>query len=257
MNENTNDQTTYGYASGGFAPTYEDSMAARSKKAEMDRMSDFMQQLDPGMNRTIETMIRASVKGGADPAEARRAAFGSASGQLLSDTMLGLRRKGYIGHGDPINTGRNFLQGVSGGGFSMNVLGPGGRSAGMNQSVMGGGLLSGTASMQMAKDVMTNLYGEGGSDPKSASGFDMEESSGIFRKLAERGGLGNIGTLQNYSEDKDSDDYKSGAKAVNDKLGIARRQESNALIKDALEGTTAGDGGLGRLPSAPGATVRS
>jgi hypothetical protein len=239
MNYNTIDQTGYGYSSGGFAPTFDDSLAARRNKAEMDRMSDFMQKFDPTINRSVETMIRSQVRNGATPEEARRAAFGSTQGQIMSDVMLAARRTGFLGQGDPINTGRNFLQGVSGGGFSMNVLGPGGRSAGMNQSVMGGGLLSGTASMQMAKDVMTNLYGEGGSDPKSASGFNMEESSGVFRKLAERGALGNIGTLKNYSEDSNSDDYKSGAKAVNDKLKIARRQEGDALIQDALKGTTA------------------
>ena len=239
MNDHTIDQTTHGYASGGFAPTYEDTMAFRSKRAEMDGMSDYMQNIDPTMNRTIETMIRAKVRGGADPAEARRAAFGSASGQFISDAMLAARRTpGLFGQGDPISTGRNYLQGVSGGGFSLNVRGPGG-SVGMNQSVMGGGLLSGLASKQMAKDVMTNLYGAGGSDPQSASGFNMEESSGIFRTLAERGNLGNIGDLKTYSEDSSSDDYKLGAKAVNDKLNIARRQEGNALVKDALKGTTA------------------
>jgi hypothetical protein len=239
MNYNTIDQTGYGYSSGGFAPTSDDSLAARRNKAEMDRMSDFMQKFDPTINRSVETMIRSQVRNGATPEEARRAAFGSTQGQIMSDVMLGLRRTGFLGQGDPINTGRNFLQGVSGGGFSMNVLGPGGRSAGMNQSVMGGGLLSGTASTQMARDVMTNLYGAGGSDPKSASGFNMEESSGVFRKLAERGALGNIGTLKNYSEDSSSADYKGGARAVNEKLENARRQEIDPLIQDALKGTNA------------------
>lgn len=239
MNENTIDQTGYGFSSGGFAPSPIDAANARRNKAEMDRMSDFMQKFDPTINRSVETMVRAQVRNGATPEEARRAAFGSTQGQIMSDVMLGLRRTGFLGQGDPINTGRNFLQGVSGGGFSMNVLGPGGRSAGMNQSVMGGGLLSGTASTQMARDVMTNLYGAGGSDPKSASGFNMEEASGVFRKLAERGALGNLGTLKNYSEDSSSADYKGGARAVNDKLENARRQEIDPLIQDALKGTNA------------------
>lgn len=238
MNDNTIDQTGYGFGSGGFAPSPIDSANARRNKAEMDRMSDFMQKLDPKLNQILETMARTQVRNGASPEEARRAAFGSMQGQLMSDGFLGLRRSGFLGQGDPINTGRNFLQGVSGGGFSMNVMGPGG-SIGMNQSVMGGGLISGLASQQLAKDVMANIYGAGKSNPSSAFGFNMEDTSGVFRTMAQRGALGNIGNFRTYSDDKNSADYKSGARAVNDKLDIARRQEVDKTVLAALEGTTA------------------
>ncbi len=234
------DQTGYGYASGGFAPTAADSAANVRNKAQMDRMTDYMQKLDPVLNKTLETLIRTQVRNGASPEEARRAAFGSASGQILSDTLLGLRKTGFLGQGNPVDFGRNVLQGVSGGGFSMDVLSSSGRAVGMGQGVMGGGLLSGTASMQMAKDLMTQLYGPGGSDPRQAYGHNMEEASVVFRKLAERGALGNIGTLKQYGAgDETLRTGKFSAEAIDEKIANARVQEVDPLIKEALEGTNA------------------
>lgn len=233
------DYTGYGYSSGGFAPTAADSADARRNKQQMDKMSDYMQKLDPVLNRTLETLIRTQVRNGATPEEARRAAFGSSQGQLLSDFTLGMRRTGFLGQGDPINYGRNILQGVSGGGFSVNVQDRNGGASGLNQGVMGGGMLAGQASMQMAKDLMTQLYGKDGADPREAYGHNMEQASMVFRKLSERGALGNVGTFRRYSDDKDSADYKMSASAVDEKLANARRQEVDPLIKAALEGTSA------------------
>lgn len=234
MNEYVSDQTGYGYSSGGFAPTPDDSAAARRNKHEMDRMSMAMQKLDPVLQRTIDTLIRTQIRNGASPEEARRAAFGSAQGQMMSDSLLGLRRTGFLGQGDPINYGRNVLQGVSGGGFSLGVIDAAGGARSSSQSVMGGGLLAGQASVQMAKDLMTNLYGEGSTDPRRLYGANMEDASSVFRKLAERGALGNIGTLKHFGEKE-----AKSATAVNDKLENARRQEVDPLIKAALEGTNA------------------
>lgn len=231
------DYTGYGYSSGGFAPTPADSAAARRNKAQMDRMSDYMQKLDPVLNKTLETLVRTQIRNGATPEEARRAAFGSAQGQLLSDTMLGLRKTGFLGQGNPIDYGRNVLQGVAGGGFSVDILAANGRAQGMGQSVMGGGILSGTASMQMAKDLMTQLYGAGGSDPRQAYGHNMEQASMVFRKLAERGALGNIGTLKQYGDgDRTLRTGKFSAGAVDEKIANARRQEVDKEILAALDG---------------------
>lgn len=233
MNFRPTDQTGSGYSPGGFAPSPADAAAARRNKYEMDRMADAMQMLDPAHNHALATMVRTQIKNGDDPAEARRAAFGSVPGQALSDFMMGLRRTGFLGQGDPIAYGANILQGVAGGGFTMDVLNSGGRSAGMNQQVMGGGLLSGQASIQMAKDVMTNLYGEGSTDPKKLYGHNMEDASQVFRVMAERGSLGKIGTLHQYGDKATSPD------AIKEKIANAKRQEVDQDILGALEGTDA------------------
>ena len=152
-----NDQTGYGYSPGGFAPRPDDAAAAARMKHEMDRLSDMMAQIDPTIQRSLATFARAQVREGSDPAAVRRAAYGSVSGQVMTDTLMGLRRTGFLGHGDPINYAANVMQGVAGGGFNMDMVSPGGRSSGMGQMVSGAGLLTGQVGAQMSRDVLTNL----------------------------------------------------------------------------------------------------
>lgn len=227
----SNDQTGFGYASAGWAPLETQRQDARRNKYHTERMGDAMQNLDPYINQAVEAAMRTQVRNGSDPAEVRRAAFGSASGQLMRDTFGGMRHTGFMGQGSHINYGANIMQGVAGGGFSMNMLSPQGRMNGMNQQVTGNGALAEKVAIQMAKDVMGNLYGKGTPDPSKLYGFNMEESSGIFNTLAQRGALGNVGAFKRY---------KPG-EGIAEKIAQAKRQETDHEVLAGLEGVTEGN----------------
>lgn len=229
------DYTGYGFASGGFNPTVSEQDIVRTNKLMADKMSDFMQKLDPFLNRSLELLAKAQVRQGATPEEARRAAFSSSQGQLLSDGLWAARRAGILGYGDPVATGQNFLQGTASGGFKIDMIDYQGRAVGRNQSVTGNGELAGNVSMLMAKSVMERLYGRDNADPSSLYGFDMESTSKVYKLIAQRGGLGNVGKRIRFSEDPASRDYKRSAENIDRKLAIMREQEVDKDIRAGLE----------------------
>ncbi len=230
------DQTGFGYASAGWAPLPSQNQDAQRNKFHTERMADAMQYIDPYITQAVNKSVRAMVQNGSDPGEVRRAAFDSVSGQLMRDGFGAARQLGYLGSGNHINYGANIMQGVAGGGFSMNLLSPGGRTIGMGQQVNGNGVLAEQVSIQMAKDVMKNLYGGGAPDPAKLYGFNMEEASGVFNTLAQRGALGNAGALKRFGRD-----VNGNVMGVGDRLANARRQEVDPTILAGLEGVTAGN----------------
>lgn len=219
-----NDQTGFGFASGGFAPLQNEREDFNRNRYHTSRVIDSMQFIDPYIRNAVESAIRIKVKDGGDAAEVRRAAFGSAQGQGFMDIATALRRTGFLGAGDPVNYAANITQGVAGGGFGMNTF-TGTKQTGFNQQVTGNGAIAEQVAMQFAKSTLRNLFGSGTPDPSKNYGFNMEDASGIFSRIAQRGGIGNVAA------------YKRNATFA-ERAAAMRQNEVDPSILGGLDGVT-------------------
>ena len=195
------DYTGHGPTGNGNAPTAREMRAQAMNRHRTDRMSGAMQFIDPYAVAASGTALRTLVGAGNTPDEARRSLFQSAGGQGALDAAMAARRGGFLGQGDPVNYARNISSGIAGGGFQTSFGGTmDGRSVYGNGRVSGQGAISERVSMNFAKGMLTDLYGSGMPDPGKLNGFDMEEASGVFSKLARRGVIGQVAHVERNAD---------------------------------------------------------
>jgi hypothetical protein len=183
-----------------------------------------MQFIDPYVTGAAGTVMQSLVAANNTPDAARRAVFQSAGGQAAMDAAMLARRSGFLGQGDPVNYAHNIASGIAGGGFQTSFGGNmGGRQVHGMGHVSGQGALSERVSSSFSQSLLRNLYGSGTPDPSKLHGFDMEEASGVFNKLARRGVIGHVAHVERNAD-------------LNTRLGAARDAAVDPSIKAALSG---------------------
>ena len=208
----------------GNAPTAREMREQAMNRMRSDRTSGAMQFIDPYVTGAAGTVMQGLVSAGNSPDEARRALFQSAGGQAAMDAAMLARRSGLLGQGDPVNYARNIAQGIAGGGFQTTFGGDmDGRQVHGRGHVSGSGALSERVSMSFQQSLLDHLYGPGMPDPRKLHGFDMEETSGVFNKLARRGVIGEIAHVERNAD-------------LNTRLSAAREGAVDPSIKAALSG---------------------
>lgn len=225
---NSLDYTGYGPAGSGFSPTAGQRFDRRMDQFQAQRMAMAMGFIDPYVHAAGMTAQQIVAKANS-PDAARHSLYSTAGGQSARDIAMLGRITGKLGQGDPITYGMDMLQGVAAGGFNMSVGGSidGQRLSGANQRVSGTGLLQERVSMSFAKNMLEDLYGKGMPDPRKLQGFKMDDASYVFRKIASRGGVGDIAHLEQNAD-------------VNTKLAAARESALNPKVKDALSKISVG-----------------
>lgn len=215
------DQSGYGPSSAGNAPTPAERRKNAFNRFQSYRVADAMQFIDPYV-RTIGTSAAQTLTGNQRPDELRRTLYSSAPGQAILDGAMALRRTGFLGQGDPIRYANNVVSGVAGGGFTGQGYDPYNRRSGFDQRVSGQGALTERVALNYSRGMLKDLYGNGSPDSSKLNGFDMTEASGVFQRIARRGGLGNAVTV------------KQGA-TVAERLEAARRGAVDPTIMAGLE----------------------
>jgi hypothetical protein len=224
------DYSGYGPTSGGFAPVPTDVRNQSMNRYHTNRLAEYMQEVDPYIQNAGETAMRlvGEKNKTATSADLRYQLHNTGSGQMALDAAMAMRRAGALGYGDPVNYAANVTAGVASGGFSATMFNNKVPTVGANQRVSGNGILAERVMMNYASGLMTDLYGSGTPDPEKLHGFNMEEASGVFRKIASRGGLGNAMTVINNA-------------SLSERLAAAKmsavptiREGLNGLDKDRL-----------------------
>ena len=191
------DYTGHGPTGTGGAPTaaeHHQRIRNQHMTAQMARMAALT---DPVALAASERIVRLQHgMSGAGPDQVRRAMFQSAPGQMAMDAAMLMRTTGMIGQGDPITAAANIAQGVAGGGFRMSIGGKGEFGTGR---VGGSGAISEHVSASFMKKVMSDMYG-GTGDTANMNGFNSQEVSGVFKTLAQRGGIGHVAHLQQNAD---------------------------------------------------------
>lgn len=224
------DYTGYGPTGTGYRPTVGAMRRQMENKYRTNRNADMMSYVDPSVNAAVGVASRAFMGADNDPAKVRDYMNNSAQGQMIRDGAMMMRRNGMLGAGNPINYSHNITRGITGGGFTTDIVGrdPNGRSMlGLDQRVQGNGLLAERVTQRFQKGLLDNLYGKDQlADPSKLSGFDMEEASGVAATIMRRGGVGKAAT------------YIKGADAqtrVN-----AARDAATPEMRDKLAGVNVG-----------------
>lgn len=218
------DHSGYGPTGIGNAPTARDMRAQQMNRFRSDRMSSSMQFIDPYVTGAAGTTMQALTNAGNSPDAARRAVFQSAGGQVAMDAAMMARRAGFLGQGDPVNYAHNVASGIAGGGFQTTFGGTmEGRQVHGRGQVSGQGALSERVSTGFQKSLLSNLYGSGTPDPSKLHGFDMEEASGVFNKLARRGVVGEVAHVERNA-------------SLQNRLAAGRDGAVDPSIKSALAG---------------------
>lgn len=222
------DQTGYGPIGTGNAPTPQEIRIQQRNRFHTDRLSTAMQYIDPYVVGATQTAMQ-KLYGSNDQAAVRRATYSTAGGQAAMDMAMMARHAGLLGQGDPVNYATNIMRGIASGGFSARVSGtePSGASiVGSNQRITGNGALAEQVALNYAKGMITDLYGTGIPDPSKLYGFNMEEASGVFRKIVSRGGVGRAASIE-YGAPTQS------------RIDAARDQAVDPTIKEKLAGVRA------------------
>jgi hypothetical protein len=198
--------------------------AQRMNRFRSDRASTATQHIDPYITAAAGTVMRSYIDAGASADAARRQVFETAQGQMALDAMMGRRRAGMLGQGDPVNYAHNISSGVAAGGFQTTFGGTmGGRQVHGRGHVSGQGALSERVSLSFQQGLLKNLYGDGIPGPSKMYGFDMEETSAVFNKLASRGGIGQIAHIERNA-------------SLSDRLSAAREGAVDQSVKAGLAG---------------------
>jgi hypothetical protein len=196
------DWTGYGPTGTGGAPTAAEHQQRQRNLHMTAQMARAAALTDPVALAAAERIVRLQHgMSGAGPDQVRRAMFQSTSGQMAMDAAMLMRTTGMIGQGDPITAAANIAQGVAGGGFGMSIGGTGrsgGREYGIGR-VGGSGAVAEHVSATFMKKIMSDMYG-GTGDTSRMHGFNSQEVSGVFKTLAQRGGIGHVAHLQQNAD---------------------------------------------------------
>ena len=223
------DWTGYGPTGTGGAPTTREMQQQFRNQHMTTRMAQAAAMNDPVAQAAARRMTGMLIGKAANTDEVRRAMFHSTGGQAAQDVAMRMRTTGMLGQGDPIRAASSIAQGVAAGGFRMSV--GGGMGMGTGMQVSGTGAVSEHVSMSFMKKVMNDMYG-GTGDTSRMHGFNSQEVSGVFAKLAQRGGIGQVAHLQHGADLRTRlDAARSNAvdpdtKAELDKLNITGGSEA-------------------------------
>lgn len=226
----------YPYDRSGFdplrgAPTAHELRWQQSRQGYTLRSASAMHTLDPYITG-VGMAAQQVVAGSSSPGAARRSLYGTAGGQVALDAAMMARRGGLLGYGDPVNYAANIQGGITGGGFRTSIGGTmaDGRPVHGRPSLTSGqGAVAERVTLNYMKGMMTDLYGQGKTDPSKLHGFDMEEASGVFATLARRGVVGHAAHIEKNA-------------SIGKRLAAARESAIHPLVKDALAKVKLGGG---------------
>lgn len=186
------DWTGYGPAGTGGAPTVREMQQQQRNVYATTRSAQAAAMIDPVVQAAALKAVRAIIGQSEGVAAQRRAMFNSSTGQAAMDAMMLGRVTGMLGEGNPVTAASNISQGVAGGGFRLSI---GGLNSYGSGPVSGTGPVAEHVSMSFMKKIMRDMYGNTG-DSGRMNGFNSEEASQVFNRLARRGVIGTVAKLQ-------------------------------------------------------------
>lgn len=191
------DFTGYGPTSTGGAPLPGEVRQQALNLYHTNRVAEAMPHFDRYVEAAGMGAIRRLQEANASATanQLRDVLYNTQRGQMALDAAMVARRSGFLGSGDPVNYAANITSGIAAGGFSVDIMNGQNQNFGPAQRVSGQGVLSERVAMNFAQGMLQDLYGSGTPDPHKLYGFNMEDASGVFRRLAARGGVGSAGQL--------------------------------------------------------------
>lgn len=182
--------TGFGRMSGGHAPSSYERQRNSSQMQSTMNVAEAVTMNDPYVRRYVESAVRSIAKDPSNQNEMRRLVFNDPRGQAFKDVAMGLRRKGYLGHGDPVESVHQLMKAVGGAGVNLTTFDQAGRASTFTQSATGSGMLMEQAVSASRKQLMYAAYGAGNPDPGKFHGLDMEKQAALAGKIIEaRGGI--------------------------------------------------------------------
>lgn len=171
-------------------PSNQGAYALQQQQADYfrsSRMGEAMKHIDRYVSSAAEVAVGRLMRS-MSAEEARRQMNSTMGGQAARDFAMMQRANGSFGHGNPLVYGDQIFRGIASG-FTVNNSGMmGGRPVATSpMRVAGVGMLQEQVSMNMAKNMLTDLYGGGMTDPQKLYGFKMDDAAQVFNRLASRG----------------------------------------------------------------------